>query len=148
MNRRIVSDIMDLMMNHEKSLFFPIKFLSDNPLENIYQLRISMMGPDNTPYENLWFDMEIKFPLDYPYSGGPSVTFLTYILHYNVYNTGLVCLDVLKEKWNSSYDLTTVLKYIYCLLQEPNPNSPANVEISGMSSEEIRDKIKRRNCGL
>ena len=44
----------------------------------------------------------------------------------NVYADGGICLDILQNRWSPTYDVSAILTSIQSLLDEPNPNSPAN----------------------
>ena len=46
--------------------------------------------------------------------------------HPNVYADGGICLDILQNRWSPTYDVSAILTSIQSLLDEPNPNSPAN----------------------
>ena len=48
----------------------------------------------------------------------------------NVYGSGDVCLDILSSRWKSSLTIKQVLLGLQALLDEPNPNSPANSSAS------------------
>ena len=37
-----------------------------------------------------------------------------------------ICLDILQNRWSPTYDVSAILTSIQSLLDEPNPNSPAN----------------------
>ena len=50
------------------------------------------------------------------------------MFHPNIYNDGNICLDILKDKWSPVYDVISILMSIQSLLNDPNPNSPANAE--------------------
>ena len=39
---------------------------------------------------------------------------------------GGICLDILQNRWSPTYDVSAILTSIQSLLDEPNPNSPAN----------------------
>ncbi|OQV12028.1 putative Ubiquitin-conjugating enzyme E2 R2 [Hypsibius exemplaris] len=84
------------------------------------------------------------FPPGYPFSP-PTVHFLTKMWHPNVYANGSVCISILhpqtdnqrsgelpSERWNPTQNAYSVLMSIISLLNEPNTNSPANVEASIM----------------
>ena len=48
------------------------------------------------------------------------------MFHPNVYADGGICLDILQNRWSPTYDVSAILTSIQSLLDEPNPNSPAN----------------------
>jgi ubiquitin-protein ligase len=45
-----------------------------------------------------------------------------------VYADGGICLDILQNRWSPTYDVAAILTSIQSLLDEPNPNSPANAQ--------------------
>ena len=63
-----------------------------NP-NNIFQWKITMIGPQDTPYAGGLFFLEANFPDDYP-KNGPKVRFLTKIFHCNVFDWG-ICISTL-----------------------------------------------------
>ena len=52
--------------------------------------------------------------------------FVSKMFHPNVYADGGICLDILQNRWSPTYDVSAILTSIQSLLDEPNPNSPAN----------------------
>ena len=48
------------------------------------------------------------------------------MFHPNVYADGGICLDILQNRSSPTYDVSAILTSIQSLLDEPNPNSPAN----------------------
>ncbi len=50
---------------------------------NIFNWKITMIGPENTPYEGGLFTLLAIFPIDYP-NHGPEFKFLNKIYHLNV----------------------------------------------------------------
>ena len=83
-------------------------------------------------YEGLTYKLSLAFPNDYPFKA-PTVKFETPCFHPNVDQFGNICLDILKEKWSSVYDVRAVLLSIQSLLGEPNNASPSTP--------------RRRRCG-
>lgn len=45
-----------------------------------------------------------------------------------VYKDGNICLDVLQKNWSATFTVSGILTSIQSLLDEPNPDSPANSE--------------------
>ena len=54
------------------------------------------MGPDDSPYKDGLFNLNIQFPTDYPFKPA-KVAFTTRVYHPNVSQNGAICLDILKE---------------------------------------------------
>lgn len=99
--------------------------------ENIFKWVGTITGPDSTAYSGQKYKLQLEFTNSYPYSA-PVVKFLTPCFHPNVDLSGIICLDILKDKWSALYDVTTILLSIQSLLGEPNNDSPLNVQASTM----------------
>ncbi|MES1903256.1 MAG: hypothetical protein MHPSP_002841, partial [Paramarteilia canceri] len=101
------------------------------PLEDdLFVWNACIIGPENTPYQEGTFELEIKFPSKYPVEP-PKVNFITPIFHPNVYTTGEVCLDILEEKqWNPMLSIEAILISVQNLLGDPYFHSAANTEAS------------------
>lgn len=108
----------------QKELF---DFIANPPLNcfagpkegNLYQWVSTIVGPEDTPYADGIFFLDISFPETYPFQP-PTVTFRTRIYHCNVNSNGSVCLDVLRENWNPIFTISHILLFILSLLNEPN----------------------------
>ena len=87
------------------------------------------MGPDNTPYAGGVFKIIIQLGPAYPLFP-PTIHFKTKIYHANINLNGVLCLDILKEKWNPILSISKVLLSIVSLLDDPNPIISCNPEIS------------------
>lgn len=84
---------------------------------------------------------EMRFPGDYPYQP-PTFRFQTKnICHPNVYPDGNLCISILhkpgdddqsgelaSERWNVLHGVESVLRSVLLLLDDPEINSPANVD--------------------
>lgn len=58
----------------------------------------------------------MEFPRGYPYKP-PTVIFITPCFHPNVdFESGSICLDILKEKWSAMYDVKAILISLQSLL--------------------------------
>ncbi|KAG6012802.1 hypothetical protein E4U43_007634 [Claviceps pusilla] len=97
--------------------------------------------------ESVWYGAylraEMKFPGDYPYQP-PTFKFLTKGIHHpNVYTDGNLCISILhkpgddeqsgelaSERWNVLHGVESVLRSVLILMDDPEINSPANVDAS------------------
>ncbi|KAI3630086.1 hypothetical protein MIR68_011521 [Amoeboaphelidium protococcarum] len=83
-------------------------------------------GAENTPYAGQTYKLQLQFTSEYPFKA-PVVKFITQIYHPDVdFETGTICLDILKEEWSAIYNVQTILISIQSLLGEPNNDSPLN----------------------
>lgn len=85
----------------------------------------------------------MRFPDDYPYQP-PTFRFHTRnICHPNVYPDGNLCISILhkpgdddrsgelaSERWNVLHGVESVLRSVLLLMDDPEINSPANVDAS------------------
>ncbi|CAF4954155.1 unnamed protein product [Rotaria magnacalcarata] len=56
----------------------------------------------------------------------------------DIYADGSICLDILQRNWSPTYDVCAILTSIRSLLNDPNPNSPANNEAAKLFLENRR----------
>ncbi|CAO2622678.1 Ubiquitin-conjugating enzyme E2 A, partial [Lemmus lemmus] len=88
------------------------------------------------------FKLTIEFTEEYP-NKPPTVRFVSKMFHPNVYADGSICLDILQNRWSPTYDVSSILTSIQSLLDEPNPNSPANSQAAQLYQENKREYEKR-----
>lgn len=105
--------------------------------------RALIEGPADTPFADGFFELVIAFPQNYPFAA-PSVKFTHAVYHPNVYTSNDICLDILSDQWSPSYRINGVLKSIRSLLNDPNINSPANIDASKAYGAWTRDKTDTR----
>ncbi|EPE05375.1 ubiquitin conjugating enzyme [Ophiostoma piceae UAMH 11346] len=113
------------------------------PEDNLFVWRIALVivNPDSD-YAGGYFTGELRFPTDYPYKP-PSFRFTTPIFHPNIYNNGNICISILHspgddvmsgeqagERWSPLQGVESVMLSILLLLDNPEINSPANVDAS------------------
>lgn len=126
-----------------KRILKDIKTLNDNPLDNIgiyihttddlYNLQVMMIGPENTPYNYGYFFFDVFFPENYPYSP-PNIKYCTQGLNIrfnpNLYINGKVCLSLLNTwhgpQWTSCNSLLSILLSIHStiFIKHPLTNEP------------------------
>merc|ERR1719253_54128 len=96
----------------------------------LWQARVR--GPKDSPYEGAEFELKLECSIDYPMKP-PTVTFVTRIFHPNVmWNTGEVCLDILKTDWSPAWTLQYVCRAVMSLMNEPNADSPLNCDAGNL----------------
>ena len=109
---------------------------------NIMLWNAVIFGPSETPFEDGTFKLTIDFTEEYP-NRPPIVRFRSKMFHPNVYADGSICLDILQNRWSPTYDVSAILTSIQSLLDEPNPNSPANSVAAQLYQENRREYDKR-----
>ena len=88
-----------------------------------------IFGPDDSPYAGGVFNVNIQFPVDYPFKP-PRVVFTTKIYHPNINTAGFICLDILKQNWSPALTISKVLLSILSMLTDPNPKDPLMPDIA------------------
>eukprot|EP01084_Bolivina_argentea_P038054 70372_1 len=87
-------------------------------------------GPQNSPYKDGKYVLDIHFPQDYPFKP-PKVTFITKIYNPCINNSGAICtgcVDILKDNWSPALTISKLLFAIYCLLQTEGHCTVGDVE--------------------
>lgn len=86
-------------------------------------------GKAGTIWEGGVYPLTMEFTEEYP-SKPPKCKFSPPLFHPNVYPSGTVCLSILNEDedWRAAITVKQVLIGIQDLLDNPNPNSPAQAE--------------------
>merc|ERR1712141_155376 len=132
-----------LMRDFKRLQEDPPEGVSGAPGENnIMVWNAVILGPHETPFEDGTFKLMMEFCEEYP-NKPPRVKFLSRMFHPNIYADGGICLDILKNKWSPTYDVSAILTSIQSLLSDPNPNSPANSMAAQLFKENRREYEKR-----
>ena len=115
-----------------------LKGLIENPPSNcsagkvkddLFHWRATILGPSDSPYFGGIFNLDIHFPVDYPFKP-PKVNFTTKIYHPNINSSGSICVDILKDNWSPALTVQKVLLSICSLLTDPNPDDPLVPDIA------------------
>ena len=125
--RRLREEYVELNRNPNSNLGVTVGLQDE---DNIFNWRITLIGPRETPYSRGLFNILIQFPENYP-NAHPEVRFKTPIYHLNVNprampnnnNLGDICLSVLNF-WKPEYKVTDIIVSIYALFHMVNPESP------------------------
>jgi ubiquitin-protein ligase len=121
--------------------------------DNLTSVKLLIIGPENTPYENGFYFFNINIPATYPFSP-PKITFLNKIdnirFHPNLYVEGYVCLSVLNtwgnNEWSPCQNLTSIASTIQSVMNEnPITNEPEYENETGQISQEYYKIIEYYN---
>jgi ubiquitin-protein ligase len=144
-----------LQKEYKQYINDPNPFYSININEtNILHWEFAIFGPSDTIYEGGIFNGNIIFSKDYPINP-PKVKFTSEILHPNIYKDGNVCISILhegvdqynyeleSERWSPSHGVNSVMMSIISMLNNPNTESPANVDASKLFNENYEEYKKK-----
>ncbi|CAH1779808.1 unnamed protein product [Owenia fusiformis] len=132
--KRLNQELMTLMMSVAET---GVSAFPDG--DSIFHWVGTLTGPEGTVYAGLKYKLTFDFPQGYPINP-PTVKFRSPIFHPNVDTHGNICLDILKEKWSSAYDVRTVLLSLQSLLGEPNNDSPLNIQAAELWDNQVAYK--------
>lgn len=131
-----------LMAEYKKYNLEPNEFYTLSPDENNFNIwNILIFGPPETIFEGGVFPCRLSFPLTYP-NKPPEFRFTKSLPHPNIYPDGRVCISILhegqdeygyeklNERWNPTHSANSIIMSIISILNNPNFESPANVDIS------------------
>ena len=129
--RRIREEYVDLTNNPNLNLGFTVGLPNE---DDIFNWRITVLGPRDTPYRGGLFNISIHFPDNYP-NAHPEIRFKTPIYHLNVNprampnnnNLGDICLSIL-HAWKPEYKVADIIVSIYALFYMVNPESPYGLD--------------------
>lgn len=100
--------------------------------DNMYVWKAVLRGPEQSPYEKGLWTIRIRVPEAYPLQP-PEMHFRTRICHPNIhFDTGEVCLDVLKNQWTPAWTLSSALTAVQAMLSDPEPDSPLNIDAANL----------------
>eukprot|EP00042_Codosiga_hollandica_P030495 m.177571 g.177571 ORF g.177571 m.177571 type:complete len:148 (+) comp53372_c0_seq4:217-660(+) len=91
--------------------------------DDLFHWSATILGAEGSPYEGGLFQLDVRFPNDYPFSA-PKVKFTTKIYHPNITAAGEVCAEVFTKSWNPGMTLAKVLLVMQTLMLEPNVEHP------------------------
>jgi ubiquitin-protein ligase len=128
--KKLVSDLREVQTG-DYSGQFDIK-PSDNTM---FHWTGDIYGPQDTPYANAKFKIDIAIPDTYP-NVPPLIKFVTKVFHPNIDKTGQICLNILRAPpngdWKPCINLPKVVLSVHSLLSDPNPMDPLNTEAGNM----------------
>lgn len=87
-------------------------------------------GAEDTPFQFGIFRIDIKIPDKYPFEP-PICRFETKVWHPNISSqTGVICLDILKDQWAAAMTIESVLKSLQSFLSSPEPADPQDAVVA------------------
>ena len=96
---------------------------------NIFHWKITLVGPQDTPYAGGMFFLTADFPEDYP-NAKPEIRFTNKIYHLNVRESdGHICISTLNQ-WVPNTPMVSVISAIFALFYEQNPLSPYSLTMA------------------
>ena len=137
----------------QTDLGFSVGLIDEN---DIYKWTICFTGPEDTIYEGGFFKAILTFPEDFP-QNPPEMKFITQMWHPNIYKDGKVCISILhppgvdqfnelekaEERWRPVLGVEQILISVISMLNEPNIESPANIDASVMFRDH-REKYEQK----
>ncbi len=101
-------------------------------------------GKDGTDWDGGVYKVSLEFSDEYP-SKPPKCKFVPPLFHPNVYPSGTICLSILNEEegWRPAITIKQMLLGIQDLLDDPNPNSPAQSEAYNLFMNNKSEYVRR-----
>ncbi|KAI9325859.1 ubiquitin-conjugating enzyme/RWD-like protein [Zopfochytrium polystomum] len=100
--------------------------------DDLFHWTAVLVGAAGTAYEDGQFKLDIRIPESYPLQP-PTIKFVTKVCHPNVHwETGEICLDLLKTEWSPAWTLKSACLAIGVLLTAPEPSSPLNCDAANL----------------
>ncbi|ORY71717.1 ubiquitin-conjugating enzyme/RWD-like protein [Pseudomassariella vexata] len=134
---RLMSEMKEL----DKEKWVNIDVVNDNILR--WRVGLIVVNPESA-FNGGYFKAEMTFTDEYPYEP-PTFRFLIPIYHPNIYPDGKLCISILhtpgedimsgeqaSERWTPLQGVESVLRSVLLLLDDPEINSPANVDAGVM----------------
>ena len=120
-------------MTNARRIASDLKLITNEPPHGVRRINQTSLteweceidGPMDTIWQGGKFRLSITFPPDYPFKA-PSVRFLTPMYHPNISTAGLICLDLLIDRWLPSFHVASLLVSIRSFLDDPNPEHGLN----------------------
>ncbi|CAM9868633.1 unnamed protein product [Chrysoparadoxa australica] len=124
--KRLRKEVQNISKNNDSS----IKLTPND--DDIRRWKAELTGPPGTPYEGGVYELVVEVGPQYPMSP-PIMKFVTKVFHPNVhFETGEICLDILKKEWSPAWSIQASCRAIISLLADPAADSPLNCDAGNM----------------
>lgn len=105
--------------------------VADGYEDTMDRIHAVLMGPDETPFENLAFRVLINIPAAFPMEP-PHIVFADVPFHPNISPRGMICVSFLKpsgaQAWSPGMSLRSALIALRSLLADATPEDPLNAD--------------------
>ena len=135
---KLKEEYMDIINNPILNIVATVGLPDEN---NLFEWRLSIIGPSDTPYKDGLFFLTLKFPENYP-SYPPKVTFDTPIYHINVASIGYIYTSLgepmplsILRRWRPDFKVRDIIISIYSLFYMNN----IDCELSHVMAEEFKN---------
>ncbi|OAP54288.1 SUMO-conjugating enzyme ubc9 [Fonsecaea erecta] len=118
--------------------FFARPIRNASGVVDLKNWEVGIPGQEKTIWEGGLFKLSVVFPEEYP-TKPPKCRFVPPLFHPNVYPSGTVCLSILNEEegWKPSITIKQILLGIQALLNDPNPDSPAQADAYNLYKKDL-----------
>ena len=126
-NKRINKEIQNMMKdNNLEENNYCIEMVEDSNTHLVGKIK----GAPDTPFQYGVFQIDIVIPDKYPFEP-PICKFLTKVWHPNISSqTGVICLDILKDQWAAAMTIESVLTSLQSFLSSPEPGDPQDAVVA------------------
>ena len=135
---KLKEEYMDINNNPILNIVATVGLPDEN---NLFEWRVTLFGPRDTPYKDGIFFLTLKFPENYP-SNPPEVTFDTPIYHINVASIGNEYVSLgepmplsILRRWRPDFKVRDIIISIYSLFYMNN----IDCELSHVMTEEFKN---------
>ncbi len=137
------------LQNNLKEFVPQAKFIPDKDKKNIMNFTVEYRPEKDSYWYGGIYTFSFNVPDTFPFNP-PKVMCLTKVYHPNIDFDGNVCLNILKDGWNSSYEVSSCIAGVYYLFTKPNPDDPLNHEVAKImreNIEQIKSNVKKTPRG-
>ena len=140
--KRILIDIKNYSQNKPHNTFISI---CNN---NVYKIKVLIIGPEDTPYANAFFFIDLEFSNNYPFEP-PKAKFKTtngkIRFNPNLYQDGKVCLSILGTWQGPSWSIVQTMSSVILSIQSLLGEQPLRNEPGYENCKETEDKMIHYN---